>query len=375
MPSKSFVSYQTVLFLSVWILTLCSGCSDLSYYWQAASGHLDLLSRKQDIQELIDSPNTATELKRKLKLVKSVRKFAMKQLAIPENDSYSGYVELDRPYVTMVVTAAPKLELKSRKWCYWLIGCQEYRGYFNEEQAKIFAEELNRQELDVSVRKVSAYSTLGWLNKSWMPDYFSDPVLSTFLRRNDMEMIAVLIHEIAHQVVYVRNDTSFNESFAVFVEQEGLRQFLSYADDKAILDKDREKLFQWYFKASKDRELFRHLINSTFEEMDELFSSDLANAEKLRRKQQLFDDLRENYKSVKNEFRVLSYDNWFKKDLNNTHLLGVKRYHSKVEKFQKLFDQQGKDWRQFFEKVRELAEESPEDRNRRLSLLTKNSND
>ena len=269
----------------------------------------------------------------------------------------------------MVVTAAPKLELKSRKWCYWLIGCQEYRGYFNEEQAKIFAEELNRQELDVSVRKVSAYSTLGWLNKSWMPDYFSDPVLSTFLRRNDMEMIAVLIHEIAHQVVYVRNDTSFNESFAVFVEQEGLRQFLSYADDKAILDKDREKLFQWYFKASKDRELFRHLINSTFEEMDELFSSDLANAEKLRRKQQLFDDLRENYKSVKNEFRVLSYDNWFKKDLNNTHLLGVKRYHSKVVKFERLFDQHGKDWREFFQAVRELARESLKERNRGLSLL------
>ena len=328
-----------------------------------------MLNRKQDIQALLDSPHTPAELKRKLKLVKSVRKFALLQLAIPENEGYSGYVELDRPFVTMVVTAAPKLELKAHKWCYLFIGCQEYRGYFDEGQARTFAEELQGQELDVSVSKITAYSTLGWLNKSWMPDYFSDPVLSTFLRRNDAEMIAVLIHEMAHQVVYVSNDTSFNESFAVFVEQEGLRQFLRYADEKAILDKDREKLFQWYLKASKDRELFRHLINSTFEEMDELFSSELANAEKLRRKQQLFDDLRENYKSLKNEFRVLSYDNWFEKDLNNNHLLGVKRYHSNVDKFERLFDQHGKDWREFFQVVRELAAESLKERNRRLSLL------
>ncbi len=260
------MSCKTVLFLILGILTFCNGCSDLGYYWQAASGHLELLSRKQEIQELIDSPETALELKRKLRLVKSVRKFAIQQLAIPENEGYTGYVELDRPYVTMVVTAAPKLELKAQKWCYWFIGCQEYRGYFDEEQARIFAEEFHRQELDVSVRKVSAYSTLGWLNKSWVPDYFSDPVLSTFLRRNDAEMIAVLIHEIAHQVVYVSNDTSFNESFAVFVEQEGLRQFLFYAEEKDILDKDRAELYKWYLNASKDRKLFRQLINTTFED-------------------------------------------------------------------------------------------------------------
>ena len=363
------MSYQTVSFLILGILTFCAGCSDLSYYWQAASGHLDLLSRKQDIQELIDSPNTPSALKRKLKLVKSVRKFAIQQLAIPENEGYSGYVELDRPYVTMVVTAAPKLELKAHKWCYWFIGCQEYRGFFDEEQARIFAEKLHSHELDVSVSQITAYSTLGWLNKSWMPDYFSDPVLSTFLRRNDTEMIAVLIHEIAHQVVYVSNDTSFNESFAVFVEQEGLRQFLSYAEEKDILEKDRAELYQWYLNASKDRKLFRHLINSTFEEMEKMFSSEFANTDKLRKKQHLYDNLRENYKSLKNEFLVLSYDNWFNRDLNNTHLLGVRRYNSKVEKFKSLFDQHGKDWRKFYQAVRELAEESIEERNRRLLLL------
>ena len=126
------MSYKTVLFFALGILTFCSGCSDLGYYWQAASGHLDLLNRKKDIQELLDSPHTPAELKRKLKLVKSVRKFAILQLAIPENEGYSGYVELDRPYVTMVVTAAPKLELNARKWCYWFIGCQDCLLYTSD---------------------------------------------------------------------------------------------------------------------------------------------------------------------------------------------------------------------------------------------------
>jgi len=121
--------------------------------------------------------------------------------------------------------------------------------------------------------------------------------------------------------------------------------------------------------ANNDRQLFRKLINSTFEEMDKLFSSELANTDKLKKKQQLYDTLRENYKLLKNEFLVLSYDNWFNRDLNNTHLLGVRRYNSKVKKFKILFDQNGKDWRQFFQAVRKLAEESIEERNRRLSLL------
>lgn len=364
------MSFKTVSFFTFGLLIFCGGCSDIGYYWQAASGHLELLSRKQNIQELINSPNTEPELKRKLNLVKSVRKFAMQKLAIPENEGYSGFVELDRPYVTMVVTASPKLELKAHKWCYWFIGCQEYRGYFDLEQARIFAEELQRKEFDVSISQVSAYSTLGWLNKSWMPDYFSDPVLSTFLHRNDAELITVLIHEMAHQVVYVRDDTSFNESFAVFVEQEGLRQFLGYAGEKKVIfDKNRAELYEWYKKANKDRKLFMRLINSAFDKMEKLFSSKITNAEKLKKKQKLFDDLRENYLTTKDEFSVLSYDNWFKKDLNNTHLLSVKRYHSKVEQFMNLFNQQDKDWKKFLKVVRVLSEKSIEERNHQLSLL------
>ena len=346
---------EKIIFLTLGVVFFLSSCSDLGFYWQAASGHLDLLNRKQDIQELLASPETSTELKRKLKLVESVRTFAVVRMGLPDNSAYTAYVDLGRPYVTMVVTAAPPLELKAHKWCYWFVGCQEYRGYFDETDAEAFALEMKQQKLDVSVGGVRAYSTLGWLNKPWLPNYFSDPVLSTFLLKHDAELIATLIHEMAHQIVYVNNDTAFNESFAVFVEQEGLRQFLDVAENSTFIAAKVEKTYQWYLSARKDRRLFRQLVNTTFEKMKSMFAENFSDTEKLQKKEQLFAELHENYESRKKEFQVLSYDNWFDKKLNNSHLLGVQRYHSQVEKFALLFEEHGQQWPQFFAAVRKLS--------------------
>ena len=332
-----------------------SSCSELGFYWQAASGHLELLNHKQDIQELLESPETSAELKRKLKLVESVRTFASGNMGLPDNAAYTAYVELGRPFVTMVVTAAQPLELKAQQWCYWFVGCQEYRGYFDEADAEAFALEMKEQKLDVSVGGVSAYSTLGWLNKSWLPNYFSDPVLSTFLLKHDAELIATLIHEMAHQIVYVNNDTAFNESFAVFVEQEGLRQFLDVAENSTFIAGKVEKTYQWYLSASKDRRLFRQLVNTTFEKMESMFAENISDTEKLQKKEQLFAELHENYENRKKEIQVLSYDNWFDKKLNNSHLLGVQRYHSQVDKFARIFEENGQQWPQFFAAVRKLS--------------------
>lgn len=343
------------LFLILGAVFFLSSCSELGFYWQAASGHLELLNHKQDIQELLESPETSAELKRKLKLVESVRTFASGNMGLPDNAAYTAYVELGRPFVTMVVTAAQPLELKAQQWCYWFVGCQEYRGYFDEADAEAFALEMKEQKLDVSVGGVSAYSTLGWLNKSWLPNYFSDPVLSTFLLKHDAELIATLIHEMAHQIVYVNNDTAFNESFAVFVEQEGLRQFLDVAENSTFIAGKVEKTYQWYLSASKDRRLFRQLVNTTFEKMESMFAENISDTEKLQKKEQLFAELHENYENRKKEIQVLSYDNWFDKKLNNSHLLGVQRYHSQVEKFAVLFEEHGQKWPQFFAAVRKLS--------------------
>ena len=362
---RSFRGFSVFLISFIFL----GGCSELGFYWQAATGHLSLLNSKQDIQELMDSPNTSPELKRKLKLVESTRRFAKHQLTISVNGAYTGYVDLEKPYVTLIVTAAPTLELRAHQWCYLFIGCQEYRGFFAEEDAKSFAAETQTQNFDVSIRPVTAYSTLGWLNKSWMPNYFSDPVLSTILRKHDADLIATLIHEMAHKIVFVKNDTSFNESFAVFVEQEGLWQFLTRFKDTDLFKGDGEKIYQWYLSAKKDKEVFRKLIENTYKKMKILFASKFSKKEKLQKKQELFEELRKNYFNQKRNFQVLSYDKWFEKKLNNTHLLGVKRYTGKVEKFAILFEKSGRNWQSFFKTVRDLANASQKERNRSLAAL------
>ena len=356
-----------IIFFS--ILNFLSSCSDLGFYWQAANGHFMLLNKKQNIQELINSPNTPSEIKRKLKLVQSTRSFANQHLTIPLNQSYTGYVELERSYVTLVVTASKPLELKAYQWCYWFIGCQEYRGFFLESDAKFFASEISKENFDVSIRPVSAYSTLGWLSKPWLPDYFSDPVLSSFLRRHDADLISTLFHEMAHKIVFVKNDTTFNESFAVFVEQEALSQFLERYKDTDLFRGNGDKIFKWYLSARDDRALFINLIEHTYNKMQDLYLSKVPANEKLLKKRELFIELRENYQVNKKSFKVLSYDKWFEKKLNNTHLLGVKRYNSKVKKFAQLFKKSGKKWPKFFKSVQDLANLTKKERDSFMDSL------
>ncbi len=217
------------------------------------------------------------------------------------------------------------------------------------------------EDLDVSVRSVSAYSTLGWLNQSWIPDYFSDPVLSTFVQRKAPDLAATLIHEMAHQVVYVKNDTSFNESFATFVEEEGLEQFYRERTGSGSSE------MIWYRSARRDRERFRQLVLEAYEKLEILYGSDLGDSEKLQKKKQIFSQLKQAFSQKKLEFEVLHYSKWFSQELNNTHLLGIRRYHRDTEGFRRLFENEGRKWEQFFVKVLELADKSKAERKMLLS--------
>ncbi len=350
--------FLLLLLSSTWLL---AGCSQVGFYWQAASGHLKLLQEKQSIERLLADPETPPELKHRLQLVQAVRTFAIEELKLPERAGYTGYVKLNRPYATVVVTAAQPLELKAYRWCYLLIGCQEYRGYFDEGEAQAYAKQLEQTEsLDVAVGYATAYSTLGWLNGPLIPDFFSDPILSTFLEQRTEVVIATLIHEMAHQVLYVKGDTSFNESFAVFVEQEGVRRFLA-----SQTERDR-RVWERYQQANRERARFRELIRQATAQLQEVYQQALPDEEKRQRKQAVLLQLKAAYAAERDSFEVLSYDRWFAQDLNHAHLLGVARYHNRVAAFERLFADSGADWNSFYEKVRELGALSAADRAKRL---------
>jgi predicted aminopeptidase len=193
------------------------GCGgELGFYWQGVAGGVDLLARARPIEEVIaNSPDGA--LRARLERVRSIRSFASRELALPDNGSYTRYAELNRAYVVWNVFAAPELSLEPGRWCFPVAGCVAYRGYFAEASARAEAARLAANGQDVHVSGVPAFSTLGW---------FDDPVLSTFAHWREGEIARLLFHELAHQVAYAKDDTSFNESFATAVEDEGLARWL-----------------------------------------------------------------------------------------------------------------------------------------------------
>ena len=290
-----------------------------------------------------------------------VRQFASTELNLPSGNGYKSYVELPNSYVSVLVSAAPPFSLNPKQWCYLIIGCQSYRGYFDIADAEQLANELRENGFDVSLSYASAYSTLGYLNQSWLPDYFSDPVLNTFLQRSDRVLIATLIHEMAHQVVYIAGDTSFNESYATFVEQEGTLQFLRANN----LEDEVEQIRQNY----EDRLLFRSWIEETVKKLKDLYGSSLDDDQKRLQKQLIFEQLKQRYKQNQSQFKFLNYSGWFAQDLNNSHLLGVKRYHNFVPAFQELFESSERNWEDFHTKVGELAQLPKEERDKSLNQL------
>jgi predicted aminopeptidase len=240
-------------------LTGCSAIDTADYYWQGASGQMEILSRAKPIDEVINE-STDAALKQRLARVQQIRAFASRELGLPDNRSYTRYSDLGRPFVVWNVFAAPQLSLKAKQWCFPVAGCVNYRGYFNEQEAKDEAARLEAAGEDVWLSGVPAYSTLG---------YFDDPVLSTFVRWPETEVARMVFHELAHQVVYVKDDTQFNESFAVTVEEEGVRRWLA-AQGNPQLDAQFER-------SERLRAAFRELVTSTRAQLVEVYASSASD--------------------------------------------------------------------------------------------------
>ena len=326
-----------------------SGCGEIQYYLQAINGHLDILNQKQDLQQLLQDPQTPPQLASKLKLIQDVRQFAKEKMQLPQTQGYTAYSDIEKPFVSTVVTAAHALKLEPYQWCFLFIGCVEYRGYFDPAQARTYADKLVKRGWDVALKNVRAYSTLKWLNNSFIPDYFKDPILNTFIDRSNTVIIGTLLHEMAHQVIFIAGDTSFNESFAVFVEQEGLKQYL-----QSRIEEDSQT-YLYYLRSKEDKSRFLQIVQTFYDKFEELYRSPLTDKEKLAQKKQLFQEMQKTYHQNAHEFKVLNYDRWFEQPLNNAHLLGIKRYQNYTASFQHIFKEQDQNWQAFFATIEELA--------------------
>ena len=216
--------------LPLLLLFVLSGCSTAGYYWQSASGHLAMLAAARPVPDVLVDPQTPPALKERLALSQRIRSFAAQNLQLPNNASYKRYADLRRPSVVWNVVAAPELSLTLKTWCFAVVGCVGYRGYFDEQAARAEAAALAAVGFEVSVYGVPAYSTLGKLN--WLG---GDPLLNTFINYPEGELAKLIFHELAHQVAYAADDTMFNESFATAVERLGSQLWLTTQASPAAL--------------------------------------------------------------------------------------------------------------------------------------------
>ncbi|MDH4180436.1 MAG: aminopeptidase [Betaproteobacteria bacterium] len=328
------------------VVAALGGCGALDYYWQGAAGQFGLLAGARPVDEVMSTTADA-KLAERLALAREIRAFASRELALPDNASYTRYADLGRPFVAWNVFAAPALSLEPRKWCFPVAGCVNYRGYFSEADAKAEAARLAAAGDDVHVAGVPAYSTLGW---------FDDPLLSSFVRYPDTALARLVFHELAHQVAYVRDDTTFNESFAAAVEEAGVARWIAA---RAGTDA-HARLAAEQARADRLRGVFVQLVRDARAELAAVYASDAPEAVKQARKAAAFASMRAAYEAARaGEAGLAGYERWFAghdgRGPNNASLASVALYDEKAPAFRALLARYGGDLPRFYAEVRYLA--------------------
>ena len=342
-----------------WLLLLLAplllvSCADLGYYRQALAGHWQLIDQRRPLDDVLTDSAISDDLRRRLILARELREFASRRLALPDNGSYRSYVDVGRRQVAYNVFAAPRLSLRAKTWCFPLLGCVAYRGYFSEQAARDYAAGLERQGYDVFVGGVPAYSTLGW---------FDDPLLSTFLGWSPGRLAELMFHELAHQQLYIADDTAFNESFATAVGQLGAELWLA---DKPLQQ-------QVYRQRRRYRKQFAELVLASKQKLAQLYASGLPIQEQRVAKDRLFDELRQGYERLKDsEWQGYSgYDRWFASELNNAKLAAFSSYSRYVPAFVALFEREGRDFAAFYRAAGRIGALAPARRHQQLQTLLK----
>lgn len=353
-----------------------AACGNASYYFQSVSGHLALMNAAQPVPQWLADPHTPPALKARLELAQHLRRFAVTDLGLPDNASYQRYADLQRSAAVWNVVAAPADSLTLKTWCFSVVGCVGYRGYFAEGDARALADTLQAEGLEVSVYGVPAYSTLGWMN--WAG---GDPILNTFIHYPEGELARMLFHELAHQVLYVANDTVFNESFATAVEHLGVEQWLA---TQASVQARAE-----YALHDRRRTQFRALTRATRQALTEIYASKTTAAPEdsaqAATKSVAMQDFRKRYATLRAQWALdaglpsdspqfKGYDRWVAQ-ANNAAFGAQAAYDALVPAFEALYQRESAGqagaagWTRFFAAVRELGDLPAAQRAQALAAL------
>ena len=332
------ITVKPLFFIGLILLNL-PACSTLNYYSHSISGHMEVMSKRVSISSLMQTPEISDRQSRIFNSILEIRQFATDHLLLPDNESYTTYVDLQRDFVVWNVFATPEFSLTPVNSCFLFVGCLQYRGFFAKQDALDHAQELRGEGNDVFVGGVTAYSTLGW---------FNDPVLSSMLSYGEFRLAEVIFHELAHQLIFIRDDSAFNEAFATAVANMGVERWLRAGQRQT----DLQKLAQ----DKRWEKEFINLILETKIRLESLYASTASEEIMRTRKVHIFDQLRAEYQSLKSSWSdPPDYDEWMEHDLNNAKLASVVTYHDLADSFTRLLANCDDDLAVFYQRVRQLG--------------------
>jgi predicted aminopeptidase len=330
------------------LIFLLNGCSSVTYYSQLANGQWQLLQAREPVASVVADPHTDPKLRDRLTHSQQARAFASEHLHLPDNQSYRLYADIGRPFVVWNVFATPEFSLEPQTHCFPIAGCVAYRGYYSKGRARGAAALEKQKGMDVYIGGVEAYSTLGW---------FSDPILSSMVAWGDERLATLIFHELAHQRLYVKDDTEFNESFATFVEQEGTRQWRAA---RGLPPAD--------VSLTRQQDQFIQLVLDTRERLKTLYEKPLAADAMRTAKRAEFERLRRDYRALRDSQwkGVGRYDGWISGPMNNAKLLPFGLYDQWVPAFESIFKAVGGNWTAFYLRMERLGDLPPQERKNAL---------
>ena len=334
---NSMIVNGIIRLVMIVVIFQISGC----YYLQAARGQMEILRKREPIDEVVADDSTSPELVERLSMVAEARQFSIDVLGLPDNDSYRGYADLERDYVVWNIVAVPEFSLQPKVWCYPVAGCVSYRGYFSPDSARRKADSLRSEDYDVAFGGVAAYSTLG---------KFSDPVLNTMMHWGDADLIAVIFHELAHQLLYIKDETGFNESFATAVEEFGMERWLES-------QRQADELTAWRERRAL-RTQFSALVADARTELGKIYDADTNDDEKRQLKRDRLLVLAEDARALYTDSESAA-PAWLADELNNARLASTTLYHGRLPEFRALLVQCDNDLMCFYDAARKLAKPKP----------------
>lgn len=330
---------QRILVLACCLVGL-TGCASLAYYSQSVIGHSKLMWSRVPIDTAIEQARASGDLEfaDNLELSKRIRVFAVEQLGLPENKSYTSFAQTPDDYPVYTVVAAPEFSVQAKQWCYPVIGCASYRGYFDAHRAQQYALSLQQHGYETSVGGATAYSTLGW---------FADPLLPSMVRLGESNLAEVLFHELAHQRLYINGDSAFNEAFATLIGEHGAKRWLAANQAEQLPN------YQQRLEAIRG---FNELLLSSKKSLAEAYAANDSPPQMRAAKQAVFSQLKADYEFHKTAHwgGDINFDEWFAVPLNNARLAGLSTYYEKLPVLEDLLNSCQGDLRQFYASLEDL---------------------